>query len=156
MYAKKRNPKSYVRCENHKNETLWKKHDQKNSSRRNNEKMLRKKPDRRKKRKKNDKTRREKQSGEREEEKLCNRPMILVVARADPLRIWKNCFRYEWTLSMWPWTPRRFLGCVVFCAPRIDVVVFLIAVCLLFCGAKAFYEINYRYSRVPMMTNFII
>jgi hypothetical protein len=31
--------------------------------------------------------------------------MILVVARADPLRIWKNCFRYEWTLSMWPWTP---------------------------------------------------
>jgi hypothetical protein len=76
--------KSYVRCENHKNENALEKHDQKNSSRRNKNAA---KKTRRRKKKKNDKTRREKQSGEREEEKLCNRPMILVVARADPLRI---------------------------------------------------------------------
>lgn len=136
--------KSYVRCENHKNETFWKKYDQRI--------VLAEKKTAKKTRQNEEEEGKKRQNTEGEakwrekRKKLCNRPMILVVARADPLRIWKNCFRYEWTLSMWPWTPSTVSRlCRFFARLGIDVLVLLIVIrLLLFCGAKAFNEINNR------------
>lgn len=60
------------------------------------------------------------------------------VARADLLRIWKICFRYEWTLAIWPWTHRSTVSRLL-SAVRARIVV---VVCIEknICSAKAFPE----------------